>query len=268
MKQKERITHHVFMEFLKKQRAQKESCLTIPFTCCLWYLLTWGSVVLSLVWLCGTWGCILSRSGKRGLVWDFFLFRITFLLVIIFHSNVAQCYMTREGVVQDLHRIEVAKSANETANPITLSNFNSRDEVWKWLSDGFVPRLNGGVIKTYNHIVGSVVVSQTRAKRAQCDVDSKLQAFYGSDCFPVDNLLDSSFPEQGEEFVAGGGLSSGVPTRFYAWLNFWGTSVVGAFTLFVLFVLLQWCQAARQTLREWAPLLPSENPRMMMWGVD
>ena len=67
-KQLERVTNMVFLEFVKKQKAQRESCLTLPFTCLLW---------------------------------------LVFLLVIVCHSPIDISYVTRTGVLQDMQRIEI-----------------------------------------------------------------------------------------------------------------------------------------------------------------
>eukprot|EP00392_Amoebophrya_sp_AT5.2_P007459 g7474.t1 len=170
------------MEYCRQQIVQRENCLTLPFTLFLW---------------------------------------IVFLLVIIVHSNVEQVFLTREGVVSDLQRIEVVRSPNETARPLTIAELETREDVNLWIQDGFLPRINGSVIKVYNRIAGSVVLSQSRAKRAQCDVDAGLRNFYDASCFPVDQPLTDSFAQLGPEFVHKYGLGEAEGQRYYAFLNFW-----------------------------------------------
>ncbi|CAD7924817.1 unnamed protein product [Amoebophrya sp. A120] len=182
-KQKEKVTNQVFMEYCRKQVILREDCLTLPFTLFLW---------------------------------------ITFLLVVIVHSNIQAVYLTRRGVVDDLERIEVIRSPNETASPLTIHDLETREDVNDWLQDGFLPRINGSVVKVYNRIAGSVVLSQSRAKKTSCDVDAGLRKFYDAHCFPPDQPLDTSFPGLGPEFVhKAGGLANAEEFRYYAFLNFW-----------------------------------------------
>ncbi|CAD7947656.1 unnamed protein product [Amoebophrya sp. A25] len=184
-KQKEKITNHVFMEYCRRQVIQKDNCLTIPFTCLLW---------------------------------------VMFMLVIISHSNIAAVYLTRTGVLEDVERIEIVRSQNETAQPLDIYKLATRDDLHLWITDGFLPRINGSAIKVYNRLGGSVVLSQSRAKKTSCGVDDGLKAFYGNaPCFPVDQPLSDNFGLLGPEFIHRYGLSSEAAEefRYYAFLNFW-----------------------------------------------
>ena len=147
----------------------------------------------------------------------------SFLCFLTFHSNVAACYMTRHGVLQDLERITVYRSLNETQSGLNIHALASREDVQNWIGNGFIPRTNGAVIQTYNRLAGSVAISQTRTKSAVCDVDQNLRDFYAAQCYPIVHPLDVTPPgvhNLGKEFVIGGGLREGAPTRFYAWINF------------------------------------------------
>jgi len=64
-RQRERITYDVFMSYMERQLAMKESCMSIPFTCCMWLI---------------------------------------FMLIMTLHASVAYSYMTREGAVVDIER--------------------------------------------------------------------------------------------------------------------------------------------------------------------
>lgn len=167
-RQREKISNEVFLQFLRKQAAEKESFRTLPFTCCLW---------------------------------------VTFLLVTMLHSSLESAYVTRFGVMQDLERISVLRSANETESPLTIGTLESREDVMKWLEYGITDRIKGGILKTYNKIIGPVVVSQSRAMAEECAVfeschdivlgntqeDCGIKKLYGDKCYPVTKLDTEAF---------------------------------------------------------------------------
>jgi len=95
---------------------------------------------------------------------------------------------------------------------VTFASISSTAEMWSWTGAGLVPALGGtperrGSVRTFNLVIGDVLMRQRRAKAGECQVPKRVALYYGKDCFSDYGDVSTGSYGVTEQFVAGGGLS-------------------------------------------------------------
>lgn len=189
--EKQKLSYRQFEEFLVSYKGQAESCATLPFTLLFW---------------------------------------ITFAILAWLHGDVSNIYETRRclsSVVEDIQ--VVARAGTPHERNVSFGTIGSKDDIWEWMSQGFVPALGGsgpdgsahGFVRTYNKLVGSVRLTQRRSTPMDCKVIEDLRKFGGeSKCHSGDFSTETYGNSVGDmAYTAGSGLSNGDANSFYAWLD-------------------------------------------------
>eukprot|EP00927_Polykrikos_kofoidii_P070983 TRINITY_DN67334_c0_g1_i1.p1 TRINITY_DN67334_c0_g1~~TRINITY_DN67334_c0_g1_i1.p1 ORF type:complete len:823 (-),score=97.25 TRINITY_DN67334_c0_g1_i1:463-2931(-) len=194
------VTRDTVAEYLLKDRRQSRACATLPCTLTIWVL---------------------------------------FVTVVWMHSNVDSSYLLRTSVYNALNDVEVVYTPVGEAVPrsVKLATIRDTSEVWTWLSQGFVPALGGTkpggfpAIRTFNRVIGEVMVRQRRVKKTTCKVGKELADFYGLPCYneagetATDPFGIMPYAAQDSSFIAGagledsGGASLSNQDRFISWLD-------------------------------------------------